>query len=197
MEPRLSGGGKPSVSRFLGPVLVFSILAVSVSCHGPCKHRVPPPEEVVHHVHLKPERLTKRSSPDNLQLKIKIIYDYSVDQLPADKRRLVKDKLFPPAIDYLQRAFSVRRGNARFAVSLGSRGAPWGPGRPGVEGSDLGMYASRRDHGRCGQENISWPTLAHCQLEAEFLTASGFGGMLSSTVKHEIIHALVRTTSFF
>ncbi|KAF1383056.1 hypothetical protein PFLUV_G00150310 [Perca fluviatilis] len=109
METRLSGGGKPSVSRFLGPVLVFSVLAVSVSCHGPCKHRVPPPEEVVHHVHLKPERLTKRSFPDNLQLKIKIIYDYSVDQLPADKRRLVKDKLFPPAIDYLQRAFSVRR----------------------------------------------------------------------------------------
>lgn len=36
--------------------------------------------KVVHHVYLKPERLTKRSSPENLQLKIKIIYDYSVDQ---------------------------------------------------------------------------------------------------------------------
>lgn len=36
--------------------------------------------QVVHHVYLKPERLTKRSSPDDLQLKIKIIYDYSVDQ---------------------------------------------------------------------------------------------------------------------
>lgn len=31
-------------------------------------------------MYLKPERLTKRSSPDDLQLKIKIIYDYSVDQ---------------------------------------------------------------------------------------------------------------------
>ncbi|MEQ2257767.1 hypothetical protein ILYODFUR_038102, partial [Ilyodon furcidens] len=29
--------------------------------------------------------------------------------LPADKRRLVKDKLFPQAIDYLQSTFSVRR----------------------------------------------------------------------------------------
>ena len=36
--------------------------------------------QVIHHVYLKPERLTKRSSPDDLQLKIKIIYDYSVDQ---------------------------------------------------------------------------------------------------------------------
>ncbi|XP_022075278.1 leishmanolysin-like peptidase isoform X2 [Acanthochromis polyacanthus] len=110
MEPRLNGDGKPSVSRFLlGPVLVFSLLTVLASCHGTCKHRAPAPSEVVHHVYLKPERLTKRSSPDDLQLKIKIIYDNSVDQLPADKRRLVKDKLFPQAIDYLQRAFSVRR----------------------------------------------------------------------------------------
>uniref|UniRef100_H3DPZ1 Leishmanolysin-like peptidase n=1 Tax=Tetraodon nigroviridis TaxID=99883 RepID=H3DPZ1_TETNG len=73
----------------------------------PCKHRVPSPSEVVHQVYLKPERLTKRSSSSEPQLKIKIIYDYSVDRLPADQRRLVKDKLFPQAIDYLQR-LSVR-----------------------------------------------------------------------------------------
>uniref|UniRef100_A0A3Q4HH90 Leishmanolysin-like peptidase n=1 Tax=Neolamprologus brichardi TaxID=32507 RepID=A0A3Q4HH90_NEOBR len=33
----------------------------------------------------------------------------SIHRLTADKRRLVKDKLFPQAIAYLQRAFSVRR----------------------------------------------------------------------------------------
>lgn len=110
MELRLSRDGKPSVSWFLlSPALFFSLLAVLVSCHGSCKHRVPSPNEIVHHVYLKPERLTKRSSPEDLQLKIKIIYDSSVDQLTADKRRLVKDKLFPQAIAYLQRAFSVRR----------------------------------------------------------------------------------------
>ncbi|KAM7380031.1 hypothetical protein PAMP_003358 [Pampus punctatissimus] len=109
MELRLSGDGKPSVSWFLGPALVVFLSALLVSCHGTCKHRVPSPSEVVHHVYLRPERLTKRSSPEDLLLKIKIIYDYSVDQLPADKRRLVKDKLFPQAINYLQRAFSVRR----------------------------------------------------------------------------------------
>uniref|UniRef100_A0A674CX17 Leishmanolysin-like peptidase n=1 Tax=Salmo trutta TaxID=8032 RepID=A0A674CX17_SALTR len=49
---------------------------------------------VVHKVYLKSERLTKRSSDQ--QLKITIIYDSS-------------DKLFPQAIDYLQKAFQVRR----------------------------------------------------------------------------------------
>lgn len=111
MEPRLSGDGRPSASRsgswFLGSALLLSVLVVTVSCHGTCRHRVPAPSEF-NHVYLKPERLTKRSFAD-LQLKIKIIYDHSVDQLPADKRRLVKDKLFPQAIDYLQRVFSVRR----------------------------------------------------------------------------------------
>ncbi|XP_028292010.1 leishmanolysin-like peptidase [Gouania willdenowi] len=110
MEPSLSADGKSSASwSLLGPALTLSVLAVVVSCHGVCKHQTPVPEEVVHHVYLKPERLTKRSSPEDLQLKIKIIYDRSVDELTADKRRLVKDKLFPQAIDYLQRAFSVRR----------------------------------------------------------------------------------------
>lgn len=46
MEPRLRDDGKPSVSRFLGSALIFSILAVLASCHGTCKHRVPAPSEV-------------------------------------------------------------------------------------------------------------------------------------------------------
>lgn len=46
MESRLSGDGKPPTSWCLGPALVFSILAVIVSCHGACRHRVPSPSEV-------------------------------------------------------------------------------------------------------------------------------------------------------
>ncbi|XP_056293393.1 uncharacterized protein lmln isoform X3 [Pseudoliparis swirei] len=78
---------------------------------------IPQNPQVVHHVHLKPERLTKRSSPDDLRLKIKVIYDYSVDRLPADQRRLVKEKLFPPAIDYLQQVLSVRRRSGPVLLS--------------------------------------------------------------------------------
>ncbi|CAL8238465.1 unnamed protein product, partial [Lota lota] len=81
---------------------------VSLLFYGTFGHHVPAPSEVVHQVILRSDRLTKRSSPEDLHLKMKIIYDSSVDQLPADKRRLVKDKLFPQAIEYLQKVFSVR-----------------------------------------------------------------------------------------
>ncbi|XP_062312727.1 leishmanolysin-like peptidase isoform X1 [Osmerus eperlanus] len=92
----------------LSRIGILSLLFLFVHSHSTCKHQVPSPAEVVHKVHLRSERLTKRSSSDP-QLKIQIIYDFSVDNLDADKRSLVKDKLFPQAIDYLQRAFQVRR----------------------------------------------------------------------------------------
>ncbi|XP_068185627.1 leishmanolysin-like peptidase isoform X2 [Antennarius striatus] len=105
MEPRLIRAGPPG-SR----LLVLSVLAVFACGHGPCRHRAPPPDELVHQVVLQPERLMKRSpTPTGLQLRIRTVYDRSVDQLPAEQRRLVKDKLFPAAIHFLQRAFSVRR----------------------------------------------------------------------------------------
>lgn len=43
--------------------------------------------QVVQQVYLKPERLTKRSSSNDLQLKIRIIYDYSVDRSVKAARR--------------------------------------------------------------------------------------------------------------
>lgn len=46
MESRLSGDGRSAASWFLGPALVLSVLAVAVSCHGACRHRVPSPSEV-------------------------------------------------------------------------------------------------------------------------------------------------------
>ncbi|KAF3843774.1 hypothetical protein F7725_002623 [Dissostichus mawsoni] len=169
-----------SGARLLGPVLLLSSLAALVSCHpGTCRHQAPPPEEVVHQVHLKPERLTKRSSPEDLQLQIKIIYDHSVDQLPADQRRLVKDKLFPQAIDYLQKVLSVRRRvgpvllsrsvqiQCKVCSESGKSCGPIGPpDGPGVEGSDFVLYVSGVTTERCGQENIV-AYAAYCQLEAE------------------------------
>ncbi|XP_020317455.1 leishmanolysin-like peptidase [Oncorhynchus kisutch] len=95
-------------------IFTFSLLFLFVHCHT-CKHQVPSLSEVVHKVYLKSERLTKRSSDQ--QLKIKIIYDSSVDKLTSDKRRLVKDKLFPQAIDYLQKVFQVRRKSGPILLS--------------------------------------------------------------------------------
>ncbi|KAG7330970.1 hypothetical protein KOW79_004939 [Hemibagrus wyckioides] len=70
-------------------------------------HKVPLSSEVIHGVYLRSPRLTKRSSEK--ELKIEIVYDSSLDVLDKDKSSLVKEKLFPQAIDYLQKAFRVRR----------------------------------------------------------------------------------------
>uniref|UniRef100_A0A8C9VJR7 Leishmanolysin-like peptidase n=1 Tax=Scleropages formosus TaxID=113540 RepID=A0A8C9VJR7_SCLFO len=58
--------------------------------------------QVVYKVYLKTPRITKRNAEH--QLRIKIIYDAS-------------DKLFPQAIDYLQKAFQVRRQTGPLLLS--------------------------------------------------------------------------------
>ncbi|XP_016375681.1 leishmanolysin-like peptidase [Sinocyclocheilus rhinocerous] len=70
---------------------------------------------VIHKVFLKPDRLTKRSTDQ--QLKIQIEYDSSLDGLDEAKSSLVKDKLLPQAIDYLQKAFRVRRQSGPILLS--------------------------------------------------------------------------------
>ncbi|XP_062389760.1 leishmanolysin-like peptidase [Sardina pilchardus] len=106
MATRLSCFGKTFGSVNVSRICTFSLLFLVAQCHV-CKHEVPHPSEVIHKVYIKPERLTKRSIDQ--QLNIKIIYDQSVDGLPEDQGKLVKEKLFPQAIDYLQKAFRVRR----------------------------------------------------------------------------------------
>ncbi|XP_039611313.1 leishmanolysin-like peptidase [Polypterus senegalus] len=87
--------------------LYLFVVACHVShCHL-CRHRVPTASEVVYGVHLESDRIVKRSTDQ--QLRIKVVYDASIDNLDPDKKELVKDKLFPRAIDYLQKAFQVRK----------------------------------------------------------------------------------------
>ncbi|XP_076858538.1 leishmanolysin-like peptidase [Brachyhypopomus gauderio] len=90
----------------LGRVCLFSVLFTCAHCHT-CNHKVPLTSDVIHDVYLKPGRLTKRSTEQ--QLKVQIVYDSSLDVLDEAKSSLVKDKLFPQAIDYLRRALRVRR----------------------------------------------------------------------------------------
>ncbi|XP_041057542.1 leishmanolysin-like peptidase isoform X1 [Carcharodon carcharias] len=72
-----------------------------------CKHRVPDLREVIYQVYLEPSRITRRSIDQHLR--IKIVYDLSIEYLPMDKKYLVKNKLFPKAIKYLQKALQVRK----------------------------------------------------------------------------------------
>ncbi|XP_023070656.1 leishmanolysin-like peptidase isoform X3 [Piliocolobus tephrosceles] len=62
---------------------------------------------VINKVHLKANHVVKRDVDEHLR--IKTIYDKSVEELLPEKKNLVKNKLFPQAISYLEKTFQVRR----------------------------------------------------------------------------------------
>ncbi|CAL8342419.1 unnamed protein product [Arctogadus glacialis] len=151
--------------RVLSLVLVGSLLV-----QGAFGHHVPAPSEVVLQVNLRSDRLTKRSSPEDLRLKMKIIYDSSVDQLTADKRRLVKDKLFPQAIEYLQKVFSVRH---RVGLLLLSRQCA--SGRYLRKRGDPHRYCQGAcaEQTRCGPVIVPQHHLQQCKVCSESGTSCG------------------------
>ncbi|TRZ03744.1 hypothetical protein DNTS_009741 [Danionella cerebrum] len=94
--------------------IIICIFCAAAETHT-CDHKVPLPTEVIHKVFLKSDRLSKRSSSEHL--KIQIEYDSSVEGLDEAKSSLVKDKLLPQAIDYLQKAFRIRRQSGPILLS--------------------------------------------------------------------------------
>ncbi|XP_026563872.1 leishmanolysin-like peptidase isoform X1 [Pseudonaja textilis] len=72
-----------------------------------CHHHIPNAREVIYKVYLKENRVMKRNI--NEQLRIKTVYDRSVEVLLPEKKNLIKNKLFPQAISYLEKAFQVRK----------------------------------------------------------------------------------------
>ncbi|XP_057192706.1 leishmanolysin-like peptidase isoform X2 [Triplophysa rosa] len=121
MESGWQQPGSVRAALFLNTIIwLFIIISTSSSSSTgaqahTCNHKVPLHTEVIHKVFLKPDRLTKRSTEQ--QLKIQIEYDSSLDGLDEDKSSLVKDKLLPHAIDYLQKAFRVRRQSGPVLLS--------------------------------------------------------------------------------
>ncbi|XP_005873194.1 PREDICTED: leishmanolysin-like peptidase isoform X2 [Myotis brandtii] len=117
-----SSGSGPGPSRWLwsGSLWVRGILLllgglrtcatsipVSLSSALPCRHHVPSDTEVINKVHLKANHVVKRDVDEHLR--IKTVYDKSIEELLHEKRSLVKNKLFPQAISYLEKTFQVRR----------------------------------------------------------------------------------------
>ncbi|XP_010832601.1 PREDICTED: leishmanolysin-like peptidase isoform X5 [Bison bison bison] len=151
----------PSRWHWSGPLWVRGVLLllgglrasttsipVSLRSSPPCRHHVPSDSEVINKVHLK-NHVVKRDV--NEHLRIKIIYDKSIEELYLinskmlaeiwgscqiyseqmrrwfalsmaifmfyviifrllpEKRHLVKNKLFPQAVSYLEKTFQVRR----------------------------------------------------------------------------------------
>nr|XP_030869294.2 leishmanolysin-like peptidase isoform X2 [Gorilla gorilla gorilla] len=114
-----SGPGR-SRWRWSGSVWVRSVLLllgglrasatstpVSLGSSPPCRHHVPSDTEVINKVHLKANHVVKRDVDEHLR--IKTVYDKSVEELLPEKKNLVKNKLFPQAISYLEKTFQVRR----------------------------------------------------------------------------------------
>ncbi|XP_008516598.1 leishmanolysin-like peptidase isoform X2 [Equus asinus] len=62
---------------------------------------------VINKVHLKANHVVKRDVDEHLR--IKTVYDKSIEELLPEKRYLVTNKLFPQAISYLEKTFQVRR----------------------------------------------------------------------------------------
>ncbi|XP_029069423.1 leishmanolysin-like peptidase [Monodon monoceros] len=82
-------------------------IPVSLGSSPPCRHHVPSESEVINKVHLKANHIIKRDV--NEHLRIKTVYDKSIEELLPEKRHLVKTKLFPQAVSYLEKTFQVRR----------------------------------------------------------------------------------------
>uniref|UniRef100_A0A674JBI8 Leishmanolysin-like peptidase n=1 Tax=Terrapene triunguis TaxID=2587831 RepID=A0A674JBI8_9SAUR len=70
---------------------------------------------VVYKVYLKENHVLKRNVDQNLR--IKTIYDRSVEDLLPEKQHLIKNKLFPQAISYLEKTFQVRKPTGTISLS--------------------------------------------------------------------------------
>nr|XP_003412999.1 leishmanolysin-like peptidase isoform X2 [Loxodonta africana] len=79
---------------------------VSLGSARPCRHHFSADAEVINKVYLKANHVVKRDTDEHLR--IKTVYDKSVEELLPEKRYLVKNKLFPQAISYLEKTFQVR-----------------------------------------------------------------------------------------
>ncbi|KAI0207674.1 Leishmanolysin-like peptidase [Lamellibrachia satsuma] len=99
---------KPIISSGIFHVLIFTSVILRSDTHS-CNHIVPKPHEVVHNVHLgEPVHVMKRRSLDQ-QLRIHLVYDSGLSNLPTEKETLVKDVLIPTAVSYWERTLQVRR----------------------------------------------------------------------------------------
>ncbi|XP_032649881.2 leishmanolysin-like peptidase isoform X1 [Chelonoidis abingdonii] len=124
METRRKMAAKPrSRGRVLcwWPPLSAALLllgcspASAAASSSSCQHRVPSGGEVVYKVYLKENHVLKRNVDQ--KLRIKTIYDRSVEDLLPEKRHLIKNKLFPQAISYLEKTFQVRNPTGTISLS--------------------------------------------------------------------------------
>ncbi|MBZ3874836.1 Leishmanolysin-like peptidase [Sciurus carolinensis] len=118
---------------------------VSVGTSPPCRHHVPSDTEVINKVHLKTNHVVKRDVDEHLR--IKTVYDKSIEELLPEKRHLVKQ-------------CRVCRGGKWPCGAVGMLD------QEGVQDADFVLYVGALATERCRHENII-SYAAYCQQEAK------------------------------
>uniref|UniRef100_A0A8C6IRZ9 Leishmanolysin-like peptidase n=1 Tax=Melopsittacus undulatus TaxID=13146 RepID=A0A8C6IRZ9_MELUD len=139
-----------------------SVAAFSPFSSSFCHHRVPSGEEVVYQVPLKENHVLKRNVDQ--QLRINITYDRSVEDLLPEKRHLIKSKLFPQAISYLEKTFQVRKSTGTILLSRQCATNQYLRRKADPHRYCRGSCA---DHTRCGPVIVPVKHLQQCRVCSE------------------------------
>ncbi|XP_069838586.1 leishmanolysin-like peptidase isoform X2 [Dendropsophus ebraccatus] len=166
-------GALNGVTRGSSASLITLAALLILSCPSQtsrmCRHRIPGPEEVIYKVHQKSHHVFKRQVDE--QLRMKTVYDGSIDDLVPARRKLVKNKLFPQAISYLQKTFQVRRPSGSILLSRQCAKNQYVRKK-----SDAQRYCHEgcAEHTRCGPVIVPEEHLQQCFLcRNKFCGASG------------------------
>uniref|UniRef100_A0A8B9GLN7 Leishmanolysin-like peptidase n=1 Tax=Amazona collaria TaxID=241587 RepID=A0A8B9GLN7_9PSIT len=125
----------------------------------------PPPAaagRVVYQVPLKENHVLKRHVDQ--QLRINITYDRSVEDLLPEKRHLIKSKLFPQAISYLEKTFQVRKSTGTILLSRQCATNQYLRRKADPHRYCRGACA---DHTRCGPVIVPVKHLQQCRVCTE------------------------------
>ncbi|KFO71619.1 Leishmanolysin-like peptidase, partial [Cuculus canorus] len=118
--------------------------------------------QVVYQVPLKENHVSKRNVDQ--QLRIKTVYDRSIEDLLPEKRHLIKNKLFPQAISYLEKTFQVRKSTGTILLSRQCATNQYLRRK-----ADPHRYCLRAcaDHTRCGPVIVPEKHLQQCRVYNE------------------------------
>ncbi|XP_038599514.1 leishmanolysin-like peptidase [Tachyglossus aculeatus] len=111
------GGRNRLALPMMGAMMMMMMMTpLPAASPEPCRHRVPPPAEVLYQVPVGAERVSRRAAGAQ-RMRIRVVYDGSVQQLLLEKRRLIQKELFPQAVAYLEATFEVRRPTGTILLS--------------------------------------------------------------------------------
>ncbi|KAJ1175772.1 hypothetical protein NDU88_001057 [Pleurodeles waltl] len=172
MAARLTGSCLWSSPTGFLAMLVALLFFQCRPAYGTCRHHVPGPGEVIYKVILKPNRITKRNVDQHLR--VKIMYDQSVEELPQEKRNLVKNELFPQAISYLEKTFQVRKPSGTILLS---RQCATNQYLRKKDDSHRYCRGACAEHTRCGPVIVPEEHLQQCMVCSENEWSCGPAGL--------------------